>query len=374
MEDLNNRDLEFEDENENGITPADPVEAAQAAGLYYVMEGEPGYNRKRKGRGFIYLDPKGKQVTSPRLIQRFKDLVIPPAWSEVWICRRPNGHIQVTGRDTRGRKQYRYHTDWGETRSQTKFSRMAQFGKHLPAIRARVAQDLRRTRLSNEKVTALVVRLLEQTLIRVGNQEYARMNQSYGLTTLLDDHITITGSRVSIEFTGKRGKPMEIQMRDRRLAQLVKRCQDLPGQRLFQYLDENGQCCQTITSGDVNNYLREATGQDFSAKDFRTWGGTVLAAMELYQRGPAENEKKADKQIVQVIKDVAAALNNTPTICRKYYIHPAILDAYRDGSLFTTMAQCLQEGAAVEVENPDENKLTVEEQAVLKLLALPPAE
>jgi DNA topoisomerase I len=359
---------ELEEAFESPLSPTDPIDAAEAAGLRYIMEGEPGYTRKRKGRGFIYLDPKGKQVTNPQLIARFKALVIPPAWSDVWICRRQNGHIQVTGRDVKGRKQYRYHADWNEIRSQTKFGRMSLFGQHLPAIRARVTADLRRTRLSHEKVTALVVRLLEQTLIRVGNQEYARQNQSYGLTTLLDDHITVNGSRVSLEFTGKRGKQFEIEMRNRSLAQLVKRCQDLPGQRLFQYLDENGECCQAISSGDVNTYLRETTGQDFTAKDFRTWGGTVLAAMALFQRGPAESERNADKQIVQVIKEVAAALNNTPTICRKYYIHPGILAAYRDGSLFTSMTQALHAGAAQEIEDPDQSQLTVEEQAVLQLI------
>jgi DNA topoisomerase I len=370
MEEPKNRETEIneEEELESVLPSTNPAEAARAAGLYYVMEGEPGYTRKRQGRGFIYLDSSGKRVTNPRLIERFKALVIPPAWAEVWICRRPNGHIHVTGRDARGRKQYRYHLDWSAIRSQTKFSRMALFGQHLPTIRARVAADLRRPRLSHEKVTALVVRLLEQTLIRVGNQEYARHNQSYGLTTLLDDHIKVEGSRVILEFTGKRGKPFEIEMRSRQMSRLVKRCQDLPGQQLFQYLDEDGICCQALTSGDVNDYLRETTSEDFSAKDFRTWGGTLLAAMELYQRGPAHSEKHASRQIVQVVKDVASALNNTPTICRQYYIHPAVLHAYRDGSLFTVMTHAMQAAPPHQDPDPDSPDLSAEEQAVLELL------
>lgn len=356
-------DLSDELEGEEDGLPGSPWEAAEAAGLVYVMDREPGYSRVKTGEDFIFLDPKGQPVTSVRLLNRFRKLVIPPAWTEVWICRRPNGHIQVTGRDKKGRKQYRYHPDWNELRSLTKFSRMVPFGQSLPAIRARVDEDLRRPRLSHEKVVALVVRLLEFTLIRVGNQEYARANASYGLTTLLDQHIDVQGSRMMFQFVGKRGKPFEIDLRDPRLARLVRRCQELPGQRLFQYPDENGQCCQAITSGDVNTYLREAAGQEFSAKDFRTWGGTVLAATELYQRGPANDEKEADKQIVQVVKTVSGALNNTPAVSRKYYVHPGVLDAYRDASLFEVMGNTLRTAKGLE-----ETGLAVEEQAVLDLL------
>jgi DNA topoisomerase I len=345
------------------LLPADPIEAAESAGLYYVMDGEPGFTRKKQGKHFIYNDPLGKPVTSPKQLARFKALVIPPAWSDVWICRRANGHIQATGRDSKGRKQYRYHPDWSEIRSLTKFGRILQFGEALPTIRTRVAQDLRSQHLRHRKVSALVVRLLDQTLIRIGNQEYARLNRSYGLTTLLDDHITVNGSRMKMTFVGKRGKQFDIDLFDRRLASLVKRCQDLPGQQLFQYLDENGQCCQAITSGDVNQYLRESSGQDFSAKDFRTWGGTVLAAIELYQLGPAENEKEADRQIVQVVKRVAEALGNTPTICRKYYIHPAVFEAYRDGTLFIEINRALQKAS-----DQGADGLTLDEQAVLHLL------
>ena len=352
----------MEEIEEQYLDPSDPMEAAEAAGLYYVMNGESGFTRQKQEDVFIYLDSAGRQVTSPKQLERFKALVIPPAWTEVWICRRPNGHIQVTGRDAKGRKQYRYHPDWSQIRSRTKFNRIVQFGEALPAIRAQVDEDLRRQGLPHEKVTALVIRLLEQTLIRVGNQEYALQNNSYGLTTLLDDHVTIEGSRVMMEFTGKRGKAFEVDLQSRRLARLVKRCQELPGQRLFQYLDENGQCCQSLTSGDVNEYLRGVTGQDFSAKDFRTWGGTVTAAVELYQLGMPADEKAAEKHIVQVVKRVAETLGNTPTICRNYYIHPGILDAYRDGSLFKSMAEALQQ-----TEVSDDNGLTHIERATLSI-------
>lgn len=350
---------------EDDLPPTDPVEAALAAGLYYVMDGEPGYTRRLENGHFVYLDQKGQPITSEKKLKRLKGLVIPPAWSNVWICCRPNGHIQATGRDKKGRKQYRYHADWSAIRSQSKFGKIVAFGEALPTIRARVEQDLRGQKLMHDKVVALVIRLMERTLIRVGNQEYARQNNSYGLTTLLDDHIEVDGSRMRMAFVGKKGKQFDIDLRDRRLTSLVKRCQDLPGQRLFQYLDENGQCCQSVTSGNVNTYLREVTGQDFTAKDFRTWGGTTLAALELYRSGPAEDEKKAEKQIVQVVKTVAESLGNTPAICRGYYIHPVILDAYRDGSLFEVMAKALQEA-----KEPDETGLTVDEQAVLQLLKL----
>jgi DNA topoisomerase I len=360
---MNSKEQDCDEEVEYVLLPEDGIEAAQAAGLYYVMGGEPGYTRKLNGRSFVYLDWKDRPVTSTKQLARFKALVIPPAWTEVWICRHQNGHIQATGRDKKGRKQYRYHVEWNEIRSQTKFSRMVDFGEALHTIRAQVAVDLRRQKLTHEKVTALVLRLLDRTLIRVGNQEYARENRSYGLTTLLDDHITVEGSRILMDFNGKRGKQIEVDLQDRRLSTLVKRCQDLPGQRLFQYVDEDGQCCQAVTSGDVNTYLRQAAGQDFSAKDFRTWGGTVLAAFELYQLGPAEDEKQAEKNIVGVIKTVSDALGNTPAVCRKYYVHPAILEAYKNGSLFEGLGATLQQ-----VREPAEAGLTVDEQSVLQLL------
>jgi DNA topoisomerase I len=360
---MNNKEQDLVEELEDILLPVDGMEAAQAAGLYYVMGGEPGYTRKRNGHGFVYLDWKDRPVTSTNQLARIKALVIPPAWTNVWICRHKNGHIQATGRDKKGRKQYRYHAEWNAIRSQTKFSRMVAFGEALPTIRAQVHNDLRRQKMTHQKVIALVLRLLDRTLIRVGNQEYARANRSYGLTTLLDDHITVAGSRIMLDFIGKRGKHFEVDLHDRRLSALVKRCQDLPGQRLFQYVDEMGQCCQAVTSGDVNTYLRQAAGQDFTAKDFRTWGGTVLAAFELYQLGPAEDEKQADKNIVGVIKTVSDVLGNTPAICRKYYVHPAVLDAYRDSSLFEELGTALQQA-----REPAEAGLTVDEQAVLQLL------
>lgn len=385
-----------EEEIEAGeeLWTVDPVRAAEAAGLYYVMDGEPGFTRRQRGKNFVYLDERGRRVADPETLERIQKLVVPPAWTNVWICCWPTGHIQATGRDQKGRKQYRYHADWNALRSQTKFHRMVAFGEALPSIRARVAEDLRRPGLSRDKVTALVISLLERTMIRVGNQEYARQNQSYGLTTLLDNHIQVSGSTIRMAFVNKRGKPFDMDVRSRRLANLVKRVQDLPGQRLFQYLDEHGQCCQAISSNDVNQYLRDATGQDFTAKNFRTWCGTVLAAVELYALGPARLavvqedggedtppeqglpavERAAEKRIVQVVKTVAQALNNTPTIRRKYYIHPVVLDAYRDESLFEVMsrafeAQSVPAGNGAEKAQP-ENALAVEEQAVLRLLKM----
>jgi DNA topoisomerase-1 len=346
--------------------PANPAEAAAAAGLYYVMEGEPGITRIREGDTWVYLDPRGKAITGARRLARIQSLAIPPAWTAVWVCSKPNGHIQATGRDAKGRKQYRYHPQWNELRGATKFDRIVAFGEALPAIRARVAVDLRRVKFDHQKVTALVVRLLEQTLIRIGNPEYARKNNSYGLTTLLDEHITVDGQQVHLSFIGKKGIPVSLDLKDRSMARLVKRCQDLPGQQLFQYLDVDGQCCQSVTSGDVNDYLRAVSGRQFSAKDFRTWGGTVLAAAALYHLGPAGSEKEAEKIIVRVVKEAAEALGNTPAVCRKYYISPAVLEAYRSGALFETMTSAL---LAPEPEDP--HSLSSVEQGVLALLRQP---
>jgi DNA topoisomerase I len=338
-----------------------PLDAALQAGLRYVNDNIPGYRRKRWGQGFTYLDPDGERVQDPELRQRFEALVIPPAWTEVWICPDLNGHIQVTGRDDKGRKQYIYHPQWDELRNLSKFNRMAEFGSALPALRQQVDADLRRRSLSREKVLAIVVRLLETTLIRIGNHEYARRNGSYGLTTLQDDHLDVSGGQLSFTFIGKRGKHQTVGLRHRRLARMVKACQDLPGQQLFQYLDENGECCQAVDSSDVNAYLKAITGKDFTAKDFRTWGATLLSALELYDHGPAETEKEVQKKMVQVVKTTAQALGNTPTICRAYYIHPKIFEAYQDGSLFRVMGEFLAEGNA-------EFGLEPEERAVIALL------
>lgn len=319
----------------------EPDEVASAAGLTYVSGAEPGYSRRRRGRGFTYLDPSGRPVQDSRLRGRFEALAIPPAWTGVWICADEAGHIQATGRDEKGRKQYIYHPEWGERRSQAKFDRMLPFGTALPGIRARVEEDLNLRGLSRRKVVALVVRLLDATLIRIGNREYMRQNSSYGLTTLQDEHFQVRGSRLIFNFQGKRGLEHSVELASKRLAKLVKRCQELSGQQLFQYLPGDGEPPQPVGSGDVNSYLREITGQDFSAKDFRTWGGAVLAAVELYDIGPAANEVEARKNIVQAVRFVAQSLGNTPAVCRKYYIHPAILEAYMDGSLFAVMQTAL---------------------------------
>jgi DNA topoisomerase-1 len=321
--------------------------AAEEVGLVYVSDKAPGYTRRRKGRGFAYLSLTGETVRDAELRARFEALVIPPAWTEVWICADSCGHIQATGRDEKGRKQYIYHPKWDEARSQTKFGRLLQFAEALPALRRRVDEDLRKRTLSREKVLAIVLRLLDETLIRVGNLEYARQNNSYGLTTLQDEHIEVRGSRVTFTFRGKSGKEQEIDLHSQRLARLVKSCQELPGQQLFQYLGDDGSCCITVSSTDVNQYLRESTGQDFSAKDFRTWGATVLAAVELYEIGPAASATARKKNLSQAVKNTAHTLGNTPTVCRGYYIHPAVFAAYESGNLFRVFQETLagpQEG------------------------------
>lgn len=307
---------------------------AKAAGLRYVSDRQPGYTRRRRGRGFAYTDWKGNLVDDPQVRARFEQLVIPPAWKDVWICRYENGHILAVGRDEAGRKQYIYHPAWAQVRDQVKYSKLLRFGEALPDLRQRVAADLRQRKLNRTKVTALVIALMEQTLIRIGNDEYARNNDSYGLTTLQDDHVHFDKNTVTFEFRGKSGKEHEIALRDKRLANLVKQCQELPGQRLFQYMDENGNLV-ALTSTDVNAYLREATGFDFTAKDFRTWGGTILAARLLHECASMEGETATKKQMVETVKQVAQALGNTPTVCRQHYIHPAIFTAYEQAQLPT---------------------------------------
>jgi DNA topoisomerase-1 len=320
-------------------TPSvDPVESAKLAGLRYVSDHTPGIRRERQGNRFRYRDTKGRLIRDQAELQRFASLGIPPAWEDVWICPRANGHIQATGRDAKGRKQYRYHPHWRATRDETKYGRVLAFGRALPQIRARVSEDLRRRDLSREKVLATVVRLLETTLIRVGNREYARSNKSYGLTTMRDKHVIVDAASVTFQFRGKSGKNHTITLNDRRLARIVKRCRDLPGYELFQYIDQHGQQ-QTIGSADVNDYLREITGQEFTAKDFRTWAGTVLAALALRELAPHDSATEAKRNIVRAIEHVAEQLGNTPLICRKCYVHPAVLDAYLDGSLVETLQQ-----------------------------------
>lgn len=309
-----------------------PEASAAQAGLRYVTDEGPGIRRRRAGKGFVYLTPAGAPVRDRAELARIAALRIPPAWTAVWICPAHDGHIQATGRDARGRKQYRYHARFREVRDETKYHRVLAFGAALPALRRRVDEDLARPGLPREKVLATVVRLLERTLIRVGNDEYARANASYGLTTMRDEHVQVTGEAVHFSFRGKSGREHTVDLRDRRLARIVKCCQDLPGEELFQYLDRDGQK-HAIHSGDVNEYLRAATGQELTAKDFRTWAGTMLAAEELAALGQPPSATHAKRHILRAIDSVAARLGNTRTVCRRCYIHPVILDAYAAGIL-----------------------------------------
>ena len=303
--------------------------AAQAAGLVYCTDEQPGLTRRRRGRGFSYHHADGSLVKDAETRDRIKALVIPPAWHDVWICPNPKGHIQVTGRDKAGRKQYRYHEAWNRHRNEAKFERLVPFGEALPALRARIEKDLKRRTLDRDKVVALALRIMDETLLRIGNDEYARRNGSFGLTTLRDRHVTFDGAEVRFSFVGKSGQERIVSLTDRSLARLVKACRDIPGYTLFQYHTENGK--DSIDSGDVNAYLRETMAGPFSAKDFRTWGGTVLAAESLRSEGEPSDEHDAERAIRETCKIVAAGLGNTVAVCRNYYIHPGILDAYREG-------------------------------------------
>lgn len=321
----------------DGHAPA--TDAADAAGLIYVADDEPGISRRMTAAGFVYTGPDGKAITDARTLDRIAKLVIPPAYTDVWICAKPKGHIQATGRDARGRKQYRYHPVWRSVRDQDKFARMAAFGRALPAIRRRVEADLRRKGLPREKVLAAVVRLLELTLIRVGNTEYARTNKSFGLTTLRDRHAKIEGGQLRFQFKGKSGVVHTTGLRDRRLARIVKGCQDIPGQRLFQYLDDAGER-HAIESADVNAYLREISSCDFTAKDFRTWAGTLAAAKSLALQPPPASEREAKQAVTLCVKATAGLLGNTPAVCRAAYIHPEVLTAFTTHRLPKTFATC----------------------------------
>jgi DNA topoisomerase I len=310
----------------------DPAESAKAAGLRYVTDARPGISRQRSGSGFRYRGADGAKVTDAATLARIRSLVIPPAWSGVWICAIANGHLQATGRDARGRKQSRYHPHWRAARDETKYERMTLFGAALPGIRERVEHDLALLGLPREKILAAIVRLLETTFIRVGNTEYAKTNHSYGLTTLRNKHVTVKSSTVTFNFQGKSGVEHTIDLQDRRLARIVERCRDLPGYELFQYLDHEGNR-HSIDAVDVNDYLREIAGQDFTAKDFRTWAGTVLACSMLREFEPPESDTQAKKNIVAAIKSVAQRLGNTPSVCRKCYVHPAVIESYLAGSM-----------------------------------------
>jgi DNA topoisomerase-1 len=317
---------------------AESVEAAEDAGLRYVSDEQPGFSRRRKGEEFEYFDTKGKSIRDEQRLLRISRLGIPPAWSNVWICPSPNGHIQAIGRDARRRKQYRYHERWREIRNENKYDRLINFGKALPKIRRRLKKDLGLSGLPREKVLATIVQLLEWSLIRVGNEEYARENKSFGLTTMQDRHVDVKGSKLRFRFRGKSGRQHEVDVTDRRVAKIVLKLHDLPGQDLFQYVDDEGDP-HNITSQDVNEYLREITGEDFTAKDFRTWAGTVLAAIALRAAGEFDTKKQAKANIKNAIEAVAKILGNTPAICRQCYIHPAILETYLNGDSIEGLKQ-----------------------------------
>jgi len=335
---------------------------AEDAGLRYVSDEQPGYTRQAKGDDFEYFDTDGKRIRDETRLLRIRRLAVPPAYTDVWICPTANGHIQATGRDARGRKQYRYHERWREVRDENKYDRMIAFGKALPKIRKRVARDLKLPGLPQKKVLATVVELLERTFIRIGNEEYARENKSFGLTTMKDRHVEVKGSKLRFRFRGKSGREHEVDVTDRRIAKIISKLQDLPGQDLFQYVDDDGEICD-ISSQDVNEYLREITGEDFSAKDFRTWAGTVLTAIALHAQEKFENQKQAKANIKTAISAVAKILGNTPAICRKCYVHPAVLDTYLDQKSIDGLKAMTED--ALEREDVD---LRSSETAVLKFL------
>jgi DNA topoisomerase I len=343
-------------------TMVDPTDVAQSAGLIYVTDEAKGITRERAGESFSYRKPGGQPVTDEATLERIRKLAIPPAWTDVWICTRASGHLQATGRDARGRKQYRYHPQFREVSEQTKYEHMLEFARALPAIRSKVAEHMALRGLPREKVLATVVHLLETTLIRVGNDDYAKQNESYGLTTLRNTHVKIDGAELRFQFKGKSGKTWKLQIRDRRVAKIVKGCQDLPGQELFGYLDERGEH-HDVTSADVNDYLREVTGRDITAKDFRTWAGTVMAALALQEFEQFDTKATQKKNLKAAIERVAARLGNTPTICRKCYVHPEILNSYAEGSLLLKIKR------EVDAELRDDLAvLRPEEAAVLSLL------
>ncbi len=340
----------------------DPESAAVSAGLRYVADAHPGLRRRRSGQGFGYRRPDGSRLSDRATLKRIRALAIPPAWTDVWICPFGDGHLQATGRDARGRKQYRYHPRFRDVRDNTKYEHVVAFADALPTLRAKVSAHMALPGLPREKVVATVVHLLDKTLIRVGNDDYARQNKSYGLTTLKSRHVEVEGSEIRFRFTGKSGKQWSLKIKDRRIAKIIRACQELPGQELLQYRGEDGSI-QDVTSNDVNTYLREMTGQDITAKDFRTWAGTVLAAIALKEVESFDSAAQAKRNLRAAIEQVAARLGNTPTICRKCYVHPEVLNAYLDGTLV------LQITAKVEAMLRDDlTGLEPEEAAVLVML------
>ncbi|HZG37709.1 MAG TPA: DNA topoisomerase IB [Nodosilinea sp.] len=344
------------------VTIEEPAQVARAAGLRYVCDDCPGWGRRRSGKGFTYFDQAGDRISDPAELKRLKGLVIPPAWENVWICPFSNGHLLATGRDAKGRKQYRYHPNWHEARNQSKFDRLIPFGHARPLIREVTDGHLRQRALTREKLLATVVRLLEATVIRIGNDEYREQNQSFGLTTLQDHHVEVSSSTIRFHFIGKSGVEHEIELSDRRLARAVKRCQDLPGQQLFQYVDEDGER-RAIDSDDVNRYLQSITGEDFTSKDFRTWAGTEYTAQILNELGEPTSKTNAQANIREAIKGAAQHLGNRVATCRKYYVHPTVLQAYEAGWLLEVWQEAQQ--------SPSELDLTPEEKALIAVLSHP---
>jgi len=336
------------------VSDADPAEVARGASLRYVTDADPGYSRHRRAAGFTYRDQHNRVIRDRENIERIAKLAIPPAWSHVWIARQPNGHIQATGRDAKGRKQYRYHVRWQTVRGEDKFDRMIQFGASLPTIRARVMADLERNDLSREHVLGIVVRLLETTCIRIGNEEYARTNHSFGLTTLRNRHVQFSGATLRFHFIGKMGKAHSVRVTDRRLARLVRRCRELPGQSLFQYHGDDG-AVRSVDSSNVNDYINAIAGESFSAKDFRTWAGSLLAATQL--SGQRDTDGAPAARLTLALKAVASQLGNTPAVCRSGYVHPRILQAYHDPGVEEKWKQALSHSRSSKGLSRDENAL-----------------
>ena len=339
----------------------DPKITAKAVGLRYVSDSSPGFTRKKAGKGWSYYNTDGALVKDKELISRFNKLVIPPAYTHVWISPYENGHLQFTGSDAAGRKQYRYHPDWNKIRNQSKYHRLQTFAAHLPAIRKQVDKDLARHNPDHDKIVALVVRLMELTSIRVGNEAYKKLYGSFGLTTLLNRHVKIEGADLNFEFKGKKGVFHKIALHSKKLAKLVKQCRDIPGKELFQYYNADGQRC-TVGSADVNNYLKAITGEDFTAKDFRTWAGSVSALYAFKEAGEFETITECRKKIVSVLDEVAINLGNTRTVCKKYYVHPTIIKSYEDGAIFKYLKQLDDD------KDVNAAELTLAEKVLLEIL------
>lgn len=347
--------------DEFSVNPAhrDMVLSARLGKLRYVNDDTPGFSRKHHRKDFRYLDAAGNPLKDAAHLARIRSLAIPPAWTDVWICPLANGHLQATGRDAKGRKQYRYHKQWREVRDEMKYEHMVDFGLHLPMIRQKVSDDLVSPGLCREKVLATIIYLLENTLIRVGNDEYARSNKSFGLTTLRNRHVEISGSEVEFHFRGKSGVEQKVKLRDRRLARIIRRVKDIPGQELFQYVDSDGQR-HSIGSADVNEYLKQITGRDYTAKDFRTWSGTLHTTMALKVLERFVTEAEAKQNVVKAIEIAASKLGNTPAICKKCYVHPLIIESYMAGAMFDMIEAPVEEG--------DDKNLGCVEQYILNLL------